>query len=267
MDQRFSNPMLEVLSLFLRPVVRFCVKRSIGVRELLETLKIVFIDVAADEITRSGKRANVSKISAITGIHRKDVVRIFREGSIEESQAQLTARVVTQWRKDRRFLSASGKPRVLEYRGDNNEFAKLVEAVSTDVRSGAVLFDLERVGAIERTASGLKLKVKAYMPKGDPIAGMKLLATDTEDLMEAVQANIFTAEEELPNYHGNFAYDNIPAEDVPKIRKWLFKQCAALHKKVSKFVSQYDLDLRPRAGKDPKKDGGKRVSVLIATRT
>lgn len=255
--------MFHIMSVMVRPIIRFCIRRSITIQDFTEASKTIFLEEAAKEIAEQGKRVNVSKLSAITGLHRKDVVRIHREGAINESSTNFAARVVTQWRKDRRFLTKNGRPRVLEYRGESNEFSKLCELVSTDIRSGAVLFDLERVGAVERTPSGLKLVAKAYVPKGDPIEEMKLLAYDTEDLIEGVLANIYSEETERPNYHGNFSYDNIDPEELPKIRKWLFAQCANFHKRVSNYLSKMDLDITPRSNKD----GGARVAVLLCTRS
>ncbi|MCB0340319.1 MAG: hypothetical protein KDD53_11980 [Bdellovibrionales bacterium] len=259
----FNNPLLSCLAIMLRPLVRFCLKRSLGLQDLLDTAKVVFVNVAAEEIVRHNKRVNISKISALTGVHRKDVAKIYREGSLPETIDRVPARVISQWREDSRFTNNSGKPRILGFRGDNNEFAELVSVVSTDLKPGAVLFDLERAGAVERTKGGLKLIAKAYQPRGDIRESFELLAVDAEELIEAVQANIFSESEELPNFHGKFVYDNVSQVDVSKLRKWLFRQCSQFHLRVAKHVAKYDLDLNPCKGKQ----GGGRIVIGLFTRT
>ncbi len=259
-----NSTLIECLRTMLRPVVRFCLNRSLGLRELLEAAKVVFIDLAVEEFKARGEKINISRISVVTGVHRKDAVRIYREGDIQDVSTRFTSRVINQWRRDKRFMSKSGRPRVLTFEGDESEFAQLVNLVSTDLHPGTVLFDLERHGSVERTRSGLRLHARSYMPQYNPKEGMRLLATDTEDLMLGVLDNIFADDEKnLPNYHGKVVYDNVDPADVPKIRNWLFKACGALHQRALAQLAKYDLDINP----DKKKRGGKRVTLGIFTRT
>jgi len=69
----------------LGPVARFCLKHGTGIQEFLEAAKHSFVAQAAAEIEKSGDKANVSRISIITGIHRRDVMRIYDQGEARES--------------------------------------------------------------------------------------------------------------------------------------------------------------------------------------
>lgn len=264
MHAEINSTLIQCLRTMLRPVVRFCLNRSLGLRELLEAAKVVFIELAVEELKGRDEKINISRISVVTGVHRKDAVRIYREGDIQDVSTRFTSRVVNQWRRDKRFTDKGGKPRILEFEGDESEFAKLVNLVSTDLHPGTVLFDLERLGAVERTKGGLKLKVRSYMPLHNPKEGMRLMSSDTEDLMFGVIDNIFAEDEKnLPNYHGKVVYDNVAEEDIPKIRAWLFKACGALHARALAHLAKYDLDINP----DSKKKGGKRIALGLFTRT
>ena len=103
----------ECLFASLRPLVRFCLKRSISVQQAIELLKQTFIEVAADELRKSGQSVNVSRLRVATGMHRRDVVRIFREGEVREHSSNLLSNVIGQWQQDRRFLTKTRKPKVL----------------------------------------------------------------------------------------------------------------------------------------------------------
>lgn len=253
---------LECLELMLRPLARFCLKFSLGVPALEECAKRIFLEVASEEMQKKGEKVNISKLSAVTGIQRRAAVRIYREGDVKREPTR-AARVIGTWRQDSSYLGKSGKPRILSLEGEDCEFNELVRKVSRELHPRAVLYDLERVGAIEITPSGAKLTTKSYKPKGNPREAYKLLGEDTEDLIEAVSNNVAANDIDLPNYHAKTQFDNIDEADLPAIRSWFFKQCSSLQKRAEKMLSKYDLDLnRSRKGK-----GGKRVALGIFTRT
>lgn len=253
-----------ILRLLLRPVAKFCLRNQLGLRDLLEAAKAALIDEAVADMEGQGAKVNLSRLSVVTGVHRKDTARIYREQDVHESATRFTSRLIGQWRKDPRFTTRSNRPRVLTCSGDDSEFAKLVGVVSTDLHPGTVMFDLERIGAVERTKNGVRLLAKAYVPRGDPAEGWYMLARDAVDLVEAVSENIESREEVLPNYHASAVFDNIAAEEVPKIRLWLFRQCSRFHQRVAQYLAKHDLDLAEDV-KDS--SGGQRVSMGIYTKT
>jgi hypothetical protein len=258
-----ENPLLKGLRHMLRPVARYCLRSSLGLQELLEMSKVVLLEVAAEEMIKNENKINISRLSAMTGVHRKDAVRIYREKDVNNESTRFVSRVVGQWRQDPRFLNDKGKPKPLSFRGEDSEFSQLVVLVSQDLHPGTVLFELERLGAVKRVKEELQLLVKAYVPRGNPVEGLRMLGEDAEDLANAVLENIFNDGKEAPNYHAKAVYDNVAEEDVPQLRSWLFKQASQFHQKVSKYLSKYDLDINP----NPKKKGGKRVVLGIFTKT
>ncbi len=236
---------LDALAIVLRPVARFCIRRNLSLRDMTELAKVVFVEVAAEEISKSTEKVNVSRISLCTGMHRQDVKRIFRDGEKKDYSPGYITRVMGQWQQDEAYLNPSGKPRILEYEGENSEFNQLVRKVTGDVHPGTVLFQLERLGAVEKTAKGLKLRGFVYVPKADPIEGFKLFAKDTFHLLSAVDENILGSQK-IPNLHIRTEFDNIAKSDLPKIRKWIAKEGSRFHQKIRKFVSKFDLDINKR---------------------
>jgi len=256
MATKISSIVIDCITLMLQPIVRFCLRRSVRVQDLLEFAKVVFIDVAAEEIQRSGQKVNVSRLSVMTGLHRRDVVRIYKDGNISTTSTAIPRRVIGQWEQDAHFHTKAGKPRVLTFEGEDSEFRELVRLVSTDIDSGAVLFELERTDTVKRVPSGLKLLAGAYVVSGKPKEGFQMLARDTKDLMFAIEENVL-GEDDIPNLHGRTEYDNICQRDLPKIREWLLNEGTKFHKQVRDFLSKYDKDINPRR----KDDGGGKVIV------
>ena len=263
MTEHSKNLSLECLELMLRPIIWFCLQRTLGVQDLLESAKRVFVELAAKEIKRREKRFSFSRLSAMTGLQRKDAARIYRDDERKETTVLYTTRVIGLWRKDRRFTTSSGKPRVLQHRGEENEFSALVAAAGSDLHPGAVLYDLERLGSIRVTRNGVKLVSRAYRPDRASPDVYRIMSRDAEDLMSAVLANALSQSKDLPNFHVRISYDRIPAENLPKIRAWLFKQCSALQYRVVAFLSKHDVELN----RDVKKQGDSAVTLGIFTRT
>lgn len=234
------------LRLILRPVARFCLRRSLRIQDALETLKEVFVENAVEEMQRNNEKVNVSRLSAMTGLHRRDVMRLFNteEETREEKAGNLMTRVVGQWMNDPEFLGSRNRPRILTLEGESSQFRRLVSKVSRDLNPGTVLFELERVGSVERTPRGVKLLLHHYVPLENAVEGFELLAKDSEDLIDAVDQNIFSGLKE-PNLHGRTEFDSIRPEAIPYIREWLLTEGSAFHKRVGQFLAQFDTDFHP----------------------
>lgn len=262
-ENQLKSALIKNLRVLIKPVIKLCIKRSLNLQDLLESAKVVFLQVAEEELKAQGKKINLSRLSAMTGVHRKDAFRIYRAGEEKEETGGITSRVIGLWREHPKFLSGNNRPRVLSYKGDDSELAELVRMISSDIKSGAVVFALEQVGAVEKTPAGLRLNAAAYVPKGNPTEAIRLMSSDVEDLMEAVMANAESSLDELPNYHAKSIYDNVAKEDLPNIRTWIFNQASNFQTKVEKYLAKHDLDLNP----DPEKTPGGRVILGVFTRT
>lgn len=256
MAQSLRQVLLAALSGLLKPIARFCVTRSIKIQDFVEVAKKAFVEAAAAEVARQDKEASVSRLSVMTGVHRREVMRIWSEDSRPKTKTDLVVRVMGTWQADRHF-SARGKPRVLSLEGKDAEFKALVRSVSQDLNPYTVLFELERAGAVERVKNGVRLRAGAFRPSGGLKDKLELLARDTRDLIQAIEENVFD-EPEIPNLHIKTEYDNIPRQFVPKIREWLLRRGAEFHEEARRFLAQFDADLNDKL---QGKAGGVRAAI------
>jgi len=258
-----ESPFIRCLRRFLRPVARYCIRQNMGIQIFEEASKLVFMEVAAEELKAKGEKVNMSRLSAITGIQRRAVVRIFREGEVREPPG-LAVRIIGQWRRDKRFLGKNGRARVLTYEGEDcGEFGRLVRCISKELHPRSLLIDLERMGAVERTRDGVKLLSKLFFNDTASTEIYTMLSEDVEDLMEAVFVNAELDAKDRPNIHVKTQYDNVSPEDLGKIRDWFDKQAYRFHQLAERFMAKFDLDVNPKPGKT----GGHRVVVGTFTRT
>lgn len=236
---------LESLKGLLKPIARFCLRRSIKLQEIIEMVKQALFEVAIEDLNTRGDSVNVSKLSLMTGIHRKDGVRLMNFGAVLPEDESLLTRIIGHWRADARFIAPNGKPKILKYNGKDSDFYKLVHSVSRELNPMSILSELERVGAVTRIELGLKLLAKTFVPKGDEREALVYLISDTEDLHEAIEGNISNSNP-LPNLHIKTEFDKIPDEFVDQIREWILKEGTDLHDRAQSYIGQYDKDLNPK---------------------
>jgi hypothetical protein len=155
----------------LRPLVGFLLDHGLNYSWLVNELKGVFVDVAEREFTIPGKAQTDSRITLLTGVHRKDVRRLRSEASEEQVPPESVffgAQVVALWISDRRFLDKTGRPKPLPRRSGTRRgasFEDLVAQVSTDIRPRSVLDEWLRLGAVNIDEQDrVCLKVEAFVP-------------------------------------------------------------------------------------------------------
>lgn len=246
----------ECLGNLLRPIVRFCIRRSIPVQFFIELGKTLYLEAAAVEMKSQGEKVNVSRLSVSTGLHRRDVVRLCREDAAPRPTKSLTSRIIGQWEHDSRFTTKAGRPRVLSFEGENSEFRQLVSLVSSDVNPGTLLFELDRIKAVERTKKGLRLCASRHVIVEDPKESFALLEQDAHDLICAVSENVFSSTE-TKHLHARTEFDNICPDDLAQIKRWVLKEGSAFHAKIRKYLARFDQDINPRLAKT----GGAKVTV------
>jgi Family of unknown function (DUF6502) len=148
-----SLSLLAALRALLRPLVRLLVARGVTCPMLVDLLKQTYVEVAEREFGAEGRPPSDSRITLLTGIHRKDVKRL-RDGppgsaeQVPEGVA-LGAQIVAAWTS--KFVDAKGRPRPLarlQSHGGAESFEALVTGVSTDIRARAVLDAWLRLGVV-----------------------------------------------------------------------------------------------------------------------
>ncbi|MEO8305111.1 MAG: DUF6502 family protein [Betaproteobacteria bacterium] len=155
----------------LRPVVRLLLRNGITFPYLSELLKLIYVETAAKEFGLGTRPMTDSRITLVTGVHRKDVRRLRREAVPEEvssSALTLGTKIVARWLGDPAYVDAGGMPRSLlrtTHRGGADSFAALVEKVSTNVRPRSVLDELLRLGVVEIDADDrVHLVTRGFVP-------------------------------------------------------------------------------------------------------
>ena len=245
----------------LRPVARLCLRSGLSIQDLVEAAKVVFVNVARDEHLKNKEKLNVSRLSVATGLHRRDVARILSEDGGEFEPVNLLSRLVGLWENGEQYKTRAGKPKVLSFEGEGNEFYSMVKQVTKDVHPSSILHQVERLSLVERTAHGLRLLSGSQDVRKDLERGYHVLSQDIEDLSIAVEENILGSRE-LPNLHARTEFDNLFEDSLPEVREWLLKEGSLFHQRARTFLANHDADLQPHV----RKAAGKKVILTCFSR-
>jgi Family of unknown function (DUF6502) len=146
--------MLTAMQRVLKPLVRLALTQGINYQMLLESLKIVFVQVAEEDFKLAQREQTDSRISLLTGLHRKDVHRLRDQPDNALNQPSLVtlgSQLVGLWISDADFIDVKGKPKPLSRLasvGGNISFERLVARVSKDIRARSVLDEWLRIGVV-----------------------------------------------------------------------------------------------------------------------
>lgn len=139
----------------LRPLVRLMLARGVTLPYLTELLKALLVEVADKEFRIGAKPPTDSRVSLVTGVHRKDVSRLRQaldsSAEIVPQVVSLGAQLVAVWLGSPRYLDEEGRPRPLPRfvsEGGELSFEGLVASVNSDIRSRVVLDEWQRLGVV-----------------------------------------------------------------------------------------------------------------------
>jgi len=249
MKKDITEAIAAAITNLLRPLVRILLRNGVPYRTFADVAKRVYVDVATEEFDIPGRKQSKSRVSILTGLSRKEVLRVkclpasSDLGAVERYNR--AARVIAGWVRDRRFSDESGQPGDLPVVGGDVCFLQLVKLYSGDAPARAVLDELMRVGIVERTSDGrIHLLERSYIPKAGEIDKIAILGSDTSDLVSTIDHNI--CHPDTPFFQRKVSYDNLPSEAIPELKKLAGEQSQALLEHLDRWMSERDRDVNPR---------------------
>lgn len=190
----FRERLLKVCFEVMKPMAKCLLKCGVGYKEFSEVSKRAFIEIAAKDFGIRGREANVSRISTMTGLSRREVKRI-RDSSDWLTVATTSIRspaadILHFWHHDPQYLTASGEPAALPFDGANVSFVSLVRRYGGDRPPGALRKELVRVGAVrEDSSEGLVVQMKHFVPSDSEEKLLLSMAQNLRGLLTTICHN------------------------------------------------------------------------------
>ncbi len=213
---------LIALRAMLRPLVAFLIRHQIHHGYLSNLLKSLYIEVAERDFQLDEKRVTLSRLSLLTGIHRREAKRIREQDAIEGGppfSITLGAQIIARWMGDSPWQGRDGQPRALprETRGsDGISFDELVRSVSVDLHPRSILDEWIRLGLVECDEDDLvRLRSVGFVPTRGFDEKAHFIGRNVRDHMSAAFANLDS--DTPPFLERSTYYGSLPADAVPEL--------------------------------------------------
>lgn len=224
-----SPALLRALRRLLAPLVRLLLDHQITFPVVAGLLKSVYVEEADRGLALPGRPQTISRLSLLTGIHRKDVKRLREEAAAggddgvgKPAGLPLAAQLVARWTADPAFLDDAGRPRPLprlarDDAADGESFESLVAAVTQDIRPRAVLDEWVRLGVAEVDGSDLvHLREEAFVPSDGFDEKAYFFGRNVRDHIATARHNL-TGEGE-PRFERSVYYARLRTESVQELQ-------------------------------------------------
>jgi len=244
----YKSAILASTLKLLKPVVRMLLRSGVSHSEFSEVAKRAYVDVAFDDFMISGRKKTVSRASVITGLSRKEVLRLTLHEDIEpprKGSINRANRVINGWLCDAEFQDSEGNSISLPLAGDANSFASLVKKYSGDITAGAVLDELLRIGLVKTNGDDyVELLAQGYVPKEDLNERIRIMGNCTTDFLNTVDHNLDSSEEELW-LQRHVVYSNLPKEVIPEFKALSQEKSTNLLIELNQWLADRDVVANP----------------------
>lgn len=222
-DATPSPVLVLALRRVLRPLVRLMLARGITYPYFAELAKALFVEVAERDFRIGDTLPTDSRVSLVSGVHRKEVNRLRQEHTGEEpgapSVVSLGAQLVAVWLGTPAYQDAAGKPLPLARfarDGGAASFESLVAGVNSDIRPRVVLDEWLRLGVVSfDEEQRVCLNVSAFVPAEGFDEKAFYFGHNVRDHASAAAHNLLG--EGQPFMERSVHYDALSAESVQEL--------------------------------------------------
>ena len=207
----------------LRPLVRLLIQGGVTYPVLAELLRGLYVEVAARDLLKDPRARTDSRISLLTGVHRKEIRRWRSETHAPEAVPPVitrTSQIIARWLRGDEYIDAEGRPRPLPRLArpeGGPSFESLVQSVTSDVRPRAVLDDWMNHGIVTLDETDrVVLDTAAFVPRPGSAEQLFYFGRNLHDHLSAAAANV-TSLGPAPFVERAAHYDNLTPETMARL--------------------------------------------------
>ena len=195
MELDIKNTLRNACAALLRPIASILMRSGMTWKEFSDLSKAVFVSVATDEFGVRGRPTNVSRVSILTGISRKEVKRqrdlLAEDVPAISSKTTDATRLLSGWHQDPDYLDGEGNALPLPPSGPVPSFESLFEAYGGDTPEQTLLKELKSAGSVEEDGAGrLVAKRRYHMPAALDLGLLRFFGTNLYDHAETLRNNL-----------------------------------------------------------------------------
>ncbi len=251
-----SPRLVGALRRVLRPIVKLMLSQGLPIQRATALLREVYFDVASAELQAGGERASDSRLSLMTGIHRKELKRLREAARGDDAMphsVSLGVQLVSQWISAARFLDANSEPRALPraQRGAKPgegvaTFDELVASISRDVHPRSVLEELIRLGVVRVDDEGRAcLVTSAFVPRSGFDEKLFYFGQNGHDHLDTAVRNITS--DAVPSMERSVHYANLRPDDLNLLSRFAEREGMKLLSSVNRMARELRADAEANA--------------------
>ena len=243
MDKQLATSLPKAVIYILKPIIRILMRNDISHAEFSALAKQAYIDVAHKYFSIPNKKMTNSRVAVLTGINRKEVLRLSRikeeSGDTLEGTPNRAKRVVNGWLNDSDFLDKDNNPLILNINNAKNSFSELASRYSGDITIGAIIDELERIGVVKRLNNEqIQLIEKAYIPQTGELEKIDILSTCVTDLLSSAVYNLDAdVEQGEGRFQRQLVYKNVPNNVADEFQKLSSKKAQMLLEELNSWLA------------------------------
>ncbi len=171
--------------------------------------KSVFVSVATDEFGIRGRPTNVSRVSILTGISRKEVKRqrdlLATGGETVSTKTTDATRLLSGWHQNQDYIDDDGSPLALPLNGPAPSFETLFALYGGDTPMQTLLRELKNATSVGEDGDMLVALRRFHMPAAMDEANIRFFGSNLFDHANTLSNNI--AGDGRPKRFEGFAVD------------------------------------------------------------
>ncbi len=239
-----NKKILESIYAFLQPIARLLLANGIGYQQFSEVAKSAFIYAASNDYGIRGRKTNISRIAAMTGISRKNAKEVLENleagNQLKVERYKSPSLAVQEWLTNSKYLDRRGKARLLTTVGSPS-FDDLVKDSGCGLSPSAVRSELSRAGCIEIRENGsIKLINKDFFGSVSSENVARALSNQLRLHAETIFNNVCRNAEQPSRFERVIFTHKLDKRDVGSFRRLSSAKLEAWSSEMAGSIDTYD---------------------------
>lgn len=230
-----DDPFESALAALLAPLARAMVAHGVTIGAANEALKKALVNSALET---SDSTLSDSKVSMLTGIHRKDVkrLRMPEADGPEKRSCSAAALVISHWATAPDYQDSNGSPRALHRKGtpDQPGFDDLVRHTRIDMAPGTVLETLLDQKIVSQAEDDTySLLTHAFLPTAGSAEQVAAYQATLSAHLKAATHNLLADAETPRHFDRAVRYSHLSEASVNELHSLSAEQAQALLESIN----------------------------------
>ena len=246
MENIIKSTALSATRMLLRQVASVLLKCGVTWKEFSDLSKWIFVDVATNEFGIKGRDTNISRVSILTGISRKEAKRQREltndsDDSLSSKTTDAT-RLLSAWHHDQDFLDSKGRPLPLKLNGSVPSFKELHDRYGGDIPLQAMLKELINTDSVEMDMKSqdqtLTVLRSYFVPRSMDIEMLLHFGRTLRDHASTLNVNVTNKGEREPRFEGYAAIEDVDKKYEKEFKEYIDRKGQIFLDEVDEWLTE-----------------------------